>query len=130
MSTYLTAIPGASNVLEGGIVSYSNNAKETLLGVCPSLIGSHGAVSKEVVCAMAEGAVARSQADVAIAVTGVAGPGGGTAKKPVGLVYFGIAWTEGPTKHLLRQFKGDRQEIQLQSADTAIDFLLKFVKKQ
>ncbi len=128
VSSCLTTIPGASEVLEGGIVSYSNHAKQVLLGVPTPLIISHGAVSKEVVCAMAEGAVARTRADIAIAITGVAGPGGGSREKPVGLVYFGVAWTNKTTKFISRKFKGKRSQIQLDSVDTAIDFLLKSVQ--
>jgi len=129
VSSCLTAIPGASEVVEGGIVSYSNDAKQTLLGVPAPLIIARGAVSEEVVCAMAEGAVARTKADIAVAITGVAGPGGGTEEKPIGLVYFGVAWTNKPTKYILRQFKGNRQEIQLNSVDVAIDFLLESVEE-
>ena len=129
VTSCLTGIAGASKVVEGGIVSYSNHAKQTLLGVPTPLIVSHGAVSKEVVCAMAEGAVARTRANIAVAITGVAGPGGGTKEKPVGLVYFGVAWTNKPTKFISRQFKGKRSKIQLDSVDTAIDFLLKSVQK-
>ena len=129
VSSCLTAIPGASEVVEGGIVSYSNHAKQTLLGVPSPLIVLHGAVSKEVVCAMAEGAAARTRADIAVAITGVAGPGGGTKEKPVGLVYFGVAWTNKPAKFISRRFKGKRSEIQLDSVDTAIDFLLQSVQK-
>ena len=129
VSSCLTAIPGASEVVEAGIVSYSNHAKQTLLGVPDPLIISHGAVSKEVVCAMAEGAVARTKADIAIAITGVAGPGGGTIEKPVGLVYFGVAWTNTPAEFISRQFRGDRRKIQLDSVDAAIDFLLESVSK-
>ena len=129
VSSCLTAIPGASEVVEGGIVSYSNHAKQTLLGVPSPLIVLHGAVSKEVVCAMAEGAAARTRADIAVAITGVAGPGGGTKEKPVGLVYFGVAWTNKPAKFISRRFKGNRSEIQLDSVDTAIDFLLQSVQK-
>ena len=129
VSSCLTAIPGASQVVEGGIVSYSNDAKQILLGVPAPLINSRGAVSKEVACAMAEGAIARTKADVSIAITGVAGPDGGTKEKPVGLVHFSVAWSNNPTKHMLRQFRGDRQEIQLESVDVAIDFLLKVLQK-
>tara|TARA_B100000029_G_scaffold301857_1_gene294738 strand:+ start:5428 stop:5925 length:498 start_codon:yes stop_codon:yes gene_type:complete len=129
VSSCLTAIPGASEVVEGGIVSYSNQAKQALLGVPTPLIISHGAVSKEVVCAMAEGALTRTRADISVAITGIAGPGGGTKEKPVGLVYFGVAWANKPTKFISRQFKGNRSQIQLDSVDMAIDFLLKSVQK-
>ncbi len=87
----LTEIPNSSAVMERGFVTYSNEAKAELLGVDPALIARVGAVSREVAIAMAEGAVARSLADVSVAVTGVAGPGGGTAEKPVGLVHIAAA---------------------------------------
>jgi nicotinamide-nucleotide amidase len=87
----LTAIAGASDVVDRGFVTYSNEAKNELVGVPMELIRTHGAVSEEVGRAMAEGALARSRATIAISVTGVAGPGGGTLEKPVGLVCFGLA---------------------------------------
>ena len=87
----LTAIAGSSDVVERGFVTYSNEAKSDLVGVDPVLIAAHGAVSEPVARAMAAGAVARSRADIAVSVTGVAGPDGGSAEKPVGLVWFGCA---------------------------------------
>lgn len=83
----ITEIAGSSDVFDRGFVTYSNEAKAEMLGVPPALIAAHGAVSPEVARAMAEGALRHSRANVAVAVTGVAGPGGGTATKPVGLVY-------------------------------------------
>jgi nicotinamide-nucleotide amidase len=107
----LTAIAGSSDVVERGFVTYSNEAKMELLGVPAGLIGEHGAVSEPVARAMAEGALARSRADVAVAVTGVAGPGGGSADKPVGLVWFGLA-QHGAALHSERViFPGDRAAI-------------------
>ncbi len=87
----LTEIPGSSSVVERGFVTYSNAAKAELLGVDPALIEEHGAVSGEVAAAMATGALAHSRADLAVSITGVAGPGGGTERKPVGLVWFARA---------------------------------------
>lgn len=87
----LTAIAGSSDVFERGFVTYSNEAKTELLGVRCDLIGAHGAVSAEVAEAMAKGALTHSAADIAVSVTGIAGPGGGSAQKPVGTVCFGIA---------------------------------------
>jgi nicotinamide-nucleotide amidase len=87
----LTAIAGSSDVFDRGFVTYSNAAKAEMLGVDPHLIEVHGAVSPETAEAMAKGALAHARADIAVAVTGVAGPGGGSAQKPVGLVYFGTA---------------------------------------
>jgi nicotinamide-nucleotide amidase len=87
IAAVLTDIPGSSDVFERGFVTYSNEAKSELLGVPADLIAKHGAVSREVAEAMARGALANSHADIAVAVTGVAGPGGGTSEKPVGLVH-------------------------------------------
>ena len=91
VAALLTAVPGSSAVLERGFVTYSNAAKAEAIGVDMALIVAHGAVSEPVARAMAAGALTESQADVAVAITGVAGPGGGSAEKPVGLVHFGIA---------------------------------------
>lgn len=120
----LTEIAGSSRVVERGFVSYSNEAKNELLGVPLPLIAAHGAVSEAVVRAMAEGALARSRADVAIAVSGVAGPGGGTATKPVGLVHLACARRGGATAHLEKRY-GDcgRGEIRLMTIDDALSLL-------
>ena len=100
----LTAIPGSSDVVERGFVTYSNDAKTEMLGVPADLIAAHGAVSEPVARAMAEGALARSRADVAVSITGIAGPGGGSDTKPVGLVHFGAARRDRPTVHLERRY--------------------------
>lgn len=100
----LTEVPGSSNVVDCGFVTYSNEAKTQMLGVPAELIEAHGAVSEAVVRAMAEGAIARSRADIAIAVSGVAGPGGGTPKKPVGLVHLAATRRGGVTKHLAEDY--------------------------
>jgi nicotinamide-nucleotide amidase len=92
----LTGIAGASEVVERGFVTYSNAAKAELLGVPASMLAEHGAVSEPVARAMAEGALARSRADIAVAVTGIAGPGGGSQAKPVGLVHLAAARRGGP----------------------------------
>lgn len=107
----LTAIPGSSDVVDRGFVTYSNMAKNEAIGVPMALLEAHGAVSQPVVAAMAEGALARSQAAIAIAVTGVAGPGGGSADKPVGLVWFGLARTGSQAVTDSRIFPGDRAAI-------------------
>jgi nicotinamide-nucleotide amidase len=91
VAALLTEIPGSSAVVERGFVTYSNEAKQELLGVEPAVLMAHGAVSAEVARAMARGALDHSLADVAVAITGIAGPGGGAAEKPVGLVYFAAA---------------------------------------
>jgi nicotinamide-nucleotide amidase len=107
----LTAIAGSSDVVDRGFVTYSNQAKTDLVGVDPGLIAAHGAVSEPVARAMAEGALARSRATITISVTGVAGPGGGSAEKPVGLVWFGCARRGGKTVSLRHVFPGDRAAV-------------------
>src|SRR5204863_3446126 len=107
----LTAIAGSSDVVERGFVTYSNEAKWELLGVPAETIAAHGAVSAETAAAMAEGAVARAPVDLAVSVAGVAGPGGGSAEKPVGLVIFGLARRDGPTRTERHIFAGDRSAI-------------------
>ena len=91
IAAILTEVPGSSDVFERGFVTYSNRAKTDMLGVPADVIALHGAVSREVALAMAAGAIGRSEAAIAVAVTGVAGPGGGTAEKPVGLVHLAAA---------------------------------------
>ena len=96
---YLTEVPGSSDVVERGFVTYSNDAKTQMIGVPAHLITSHGAVSERVARAMAEGALSTSLADVSVAVTGVAGPGGGSSEKPVGLVHLAALRRGGQTQH-------------------------------
>ncbi|WP_342110163.1 CinA family protein [Methylobacterium sp. SI9] len=100
----LTAVPGSSAVVERGFVTYSNEAKAEAIGVPMDLIQKHGAVSEPVARAMAAGALAASRADMAVAITGIAGPGGGSAGKPVGLVHFGLAVRDGAVRHLERRY--------------------------
>lgn len=100
----LTAVPGSSAVVERGFVTYSNEAKAEAIGVPMDLIRQHGAVSAPVAGAMAAGALAASRASVAVAITGIAGPGGGSAEKPVGLVHFGLAQREGGIRLLERRY--------------------------
>lgn len=107
----LTAIAGSSDVVERGFVTYSNAAKHEMLGVPMDLIAAEGAVSEAVARAMADGALAHSRADIAVSVTGVAGPGGGSAAKPVGLVCFGIARRGEPARGEQRVLPGDRDSI-------------------
>ncbi|GAB6844925.1 nicotinamide-nucleotide amidase [Methylorubrum rhodinum] len=120
----LTAVPGSSAVVDRGFVTYSNAAKADLVGVPMDLIDTHGAVSEPVARAMAEGALARSLADAAVSITGIAGPGGGSADKPVGLVHFALAAKDAPTRHVERRF-GDpgRAEIRLLSVEQAVALL-------
>ncbi len=120
----LTSIAGSSEVVERGFVTYSNEAKSELVGVPGALIEAHGAVSEEVARAMAEGGVERSPADIAIAVTGIAGPDGGTAAKPVGLVHVAAARAGRDTLHLARVFSGDRDDVRLASVSAGLGLLL------
>jgi nicotinamide-nucleotide amidase len=119
----LTAIAGSSDVVERGFVVYSNAAKHEMLGVPMPLIEQHGAVSEEVARALAEGAIARSHADIAVSITGIAGPGGGSAHKPVGLVHFATARKGQPTVAQHRVFPGDRDTVRLASVALALSML-------
>ncbi len=121
----LTEIPGSSNVFERGFVTYSNEAKTELLGVPADLIAEYGAVSEAVARAMVEGALARSRADIAVAVTGIAGPGGGSAEKPVGLVFVGAARRGEPAIVERHVFAGDRAEVRRATVLRALNLLLK-----
>jgi nicotinamide-nucleotide amidase len=107
----LTAIAGSSDVVDRGFVTYSNEAKTDLVGVPAGLIAAHGAVSQPVARAMADGALVRSRAGIAVAVTGIAGPGGGSAEKPVGLVWFGLAQRNRPLTSARMVFPGDRAAV-------------------
>ncbi len=119
----LTAIAGSSDVVDRGFITYSNEAKNETIGVPMELIETHGAVSQQVAAAMAVGALARSQAAIAVAVTGVAGPGGGTAEKPVGLVWFGLARTGSATVTDSRIFPGDRSGVRAAAVAHALKMI-------
>jgi nicotinamide-nucleotide amidase len=120
----LTAIPGSSDAFERGFVTYSNTAKSEVLGVPVWLIERHGAVSEDVARAMVGGALTHSRATIAVAVTGIAGPGGGTPEKPVGLVHFAAARRDQAVRHE-RVFFGDlgRAEIRRESVARALVLL-------
>jgi nicotinamide-nucleotide amidase len=119
----LTAIAGSSDVVDRAFVTYSNEAKREMIGVPWDAILGHGAVSDPVARAMATGALARSNATLAVSVTGVAGPGGGTAEKPVGLVHFGAARTGFDTIAERHVFPGDRDGIRRVTVVTALTML-------
>ena len=123
VAALLTEVPGSSAVVERGFVTYSNEAKAEMLGVAAELIAAHGAVSEAVARAMAEGALARSRADVALAITGIAGPGGATASKPVGLVHFALA-RAGSIQHVERRY-GDagRAAVRAKAVDDGLNLL-------
>jgi nicotinamide-nucleotide amidase len=118
-----TDLAGSSSWFDCGFVTYSNAAKTQMLGVPESLLAQFGAVSEPVAAAMAQGALQRSRAHIAASVTGIAGPGGATAGKPVGTVCFGFA-TEGGVHTVTMHFKGDRAAVRLQAVDYALATLL------
>jgi len=123
-----TEIAGSSDVFERGFVTYSNDAKHELLGVPQTVLDVHGAVSKEVAQAMALGALKHSHADIVIAVTGIAGPGGATETKPIGLVHIAIARKDGAIVHRAFEF-GDigRTEVRLATLDAALNLLSELI---
>ncbi len=123
ISGALTEIPGSSDVVECGFVTYANAAKIRMLGVDPALLAAHGAVSEPVAAAMASGALAHSTADAAVAVTGVAGPGGGTVAKPVGTVWFGVAARGGTVRTARHVFPGDRSAVRAATVVFALALL-------
>ena len=119
-----TAVAGSSDWFERGFVTYSNEAKTESLGVDAALIATHGAVSAEVARAMADGALAHSRADLAVAVTGIAGPTGATPGKPVGTVWLAVARRGGATQTDLLELRGDRASIRAQTVEHALQRLI------
>ena len=119
----LTDIAGASDVVERGFVTYSNEAKTEMLGVPTALLQQYGAVSAQVARSMAEGALSHARADVAIAITGIAGPGGATPGKPVGLVYLALARRGTETRVERQQFAGDRLAVREAATARALELL-------
>ena len=125
----LTAIAGSSDVVDRGFVTYSNEAKRDMIGVPWDAIQEHGAVSEPVARAMAAGALARSDAQLSVSVTGVAGPGGGSAEKPVGLVHFGAARSGFEPVTERHVFPGDRDAIRRLTVITALTMLAKLAER-
>lgn len=125
LSATITHKAGASEVFERGFVTYSNEAKQDLLKVSEDLLEQHGAVSAPVAQAMATGALESSRAGLAVSITGIAGPDGGTEEKPVGLVFFGYALKGGSAGSLECRFEGTREEIQVAATHTALKHLIK-----
>lgn len=124
IAALLTEIPGSSDVVERGFVTYSNRAKQELLGVPEELLRNHGAVSEPVCRAMAQGALNNAHAEFSVAVTGIAGPGGGSPQKPVGLVYIGAASHAGQV--IVREYRfGDigRDQVRLHAVEKAVELL-------
>lgn len=120
----ITAIAGSSEWFDRGFVTYSNEAKQDLLGVSAATLRKYGAVSEEVARAMAVGALARSRAEAAVAITGIAGPGGGSAQKPVGTVWFAWASSDGAIHTERHRFRGGRAAVRRQSVQVALEGLL------
>jgi nicotinamide-nucleotide amidase len=126
----LTQVPGSSTYVDRGVICYSNKAKSDLLGVPPELIYKHGAVSAEVAAAMAKGVRERSGVSVGLSVTGIAGPGGATATKPVGLVYVGLNADSGDSITREHRFHGDRAVIKQRSSQAALDLLRRWLQNE
>jgi nicotinamide-nucleotide amidase len=126
LAKLLTDLPGSSAYFRAGVIAYSNDAKAALLGVPPSMIELNGAVSAEVAEAMAAGMRRIAGSDLALSVTGIAGPDGGTAEKPVGTVYLGLADSSGGGYQLLR-LSGDRLQVRAASAGGALDWLTEYL---
>lgn len=124
IATAITAIAGSSSWFDCGIVSYANSAKEKLLGVSSKSLDQYGAVSEEVVIEMVRGVLSVSAANLAVAVSGVAGPGGGSPEKPVGTVWFAWATSSGLVTTKQTKFSGDRRDIQNQAVIFALEGLL------
>ena len=124
LSAAITAIPGSSDVFDRSFITYSNRAKEEMLGVPGDLMADVGAVSESVSRMMAEGALENSNAHIAVAITGVAGPGGGTPMKPVGTVHLATARSNGPIHHRMELFdEDDRDGIRMQAVRVALEML-------
>lgn len=116
----ITAVPGSSDVFSGGVIAYSNAAKRTVLGVSREILEEHGAVSEPVCRRMARAVQERFDSDLGLSITGVAGPGGGTEEKPVGLVYVGVA-DRGREQVRCFEFDGDRTEVRARSVRTVLE---------
>ena len=126
----ICSISGASDVFERGFVTYTNRAKSEMLGVPGDLIADHGAVSEPVARMMAEGALGNSNGHVAVSITGIAGPGGGTPMKPVGTVHFAVARANSSVVHRHEEFDGQtREAVQLAAVRTALEMLREAVAK-
>lgn len=129
VSAAITAIPGSSNWFEYGLVTYANAAKQHLLGVDSHTLANEGAVSEAVVRQMIDGVLPLSGAEIAVAVSGVAGPGGGSPHKPVGTVWFCWGTINGQRKAVCHQLSGDRQRIQQQAVVVALEGLLMMLQE-
>jgi len=124
----LTSIPGSSHWYDRGFITYTNTAKREMLGVKTEILTRHGAVSEPTARAMAEGALAASHAGITVAITGIAGPGGGTPEKPVGTVCLAWAARKQEPESTTRHFHGDRESVRRQAVKTALDGLLRLME--
>ena len=123
----LTSLPGSSDIYAGGFVTYSNDLKAGLLGVCMGTLETYGAVSSQTAIEMAKGALLKTGADIAVSVTGIAGPGGGSDAKPVGLIYIGLAGKQTAPKTQEFLLHGDRASIRAQTVEKALKAVLDFI---
>ncbi len=124
ISAAITGVPGSSSVFDRGFVTYSNESKMEMLGVAEDTLKSHGAVSEQTASEMVTGALRKSRAHLAVAVTGIAGPDGGTPDKPVGLVYIGYGLRGQDVKVAKHNFSGARESVREQTAATALNYAL------
>ncbi len=129
LASALTAVPGSSDIFERGFVTYSNSAKNESTSVPLDMIDAYGAVSEPVARAMAEGGLRHSRADIAVGITGVAGPGGGSAGKPVGLVHIAAARRGGATLHVRRVFPGGRTAVREASVLVGLDLIARLARR-
>lgn len=128
LAAAITAIPGSSDWFDRGFVTYSNTAKEEMLGVSPATLNRYGAVSEHTVVEMAHGALQRSHAQVSLATTGIAGPGGGTPDKPIGTVWIGWQHVDGELGAIVQAFPGNREHVRTLTVRMALECLLRFIK--
>jgi nicotinamide-nucleotide amidase len=129
VATAITRISGSAKWFERGFVTYTNTAKKEMLGVAQKTLAAKGAVSEEVAIEMAQGALAFSHADICVAVTGIAGPTGGSRKKPVGLVHFAWGVRNGPIQARRFRFEGDRVAVRIQSVAVALQGLKDLLRR-
>lgn len=130
LSAMLTEVPGSSAYFERGFVTYSNASKTEMLGVKAETLEKFGAISEETAREMALGAIKHSHAHIAVSITGIAGPDGGTPEKPVGTVCFGIAMKDAPATSITKKLSGNRQQIRHLSVETALLELLKLLARR
>lgn len=126
----ITAISGSSHWYDRGFITYTNLSKQEMLGVHEETLEAHGAVSEQTVCEMAEGALQHSHAGISVAVSGIAGPGGGTPQKPIGTVCMAWAGVGRTTRSIVKHYKGDREQVRQQAVEEALQGLLDYLNSQ